>query len=318
MNTNWLIAPTAVVTAALTTVNPPVVDVAVRVRELARSILQPVNVAIPEAVASPRPDVHVRFAPAAAVNDSVIVFAAVTVLPPASSCVTIGEVPKFAPPVEPTGGVVNTRCVIAPIAVVTAALCAVIPPVVDVAVNVRELGARSILQPVNVAIPEAVASPRPDVHVRFAPAAAVNDSVIVFAAVTVLPPASSCVTIGEVPKFAPPVEPTGGVVNTNWLIAPTVITGWAPLTAGVNVPSVAVNVYGPAVLIAQPTNVATPLTVVMSFVPGVHVIATPAAGVPVIARCTALCVPVVTVLPPRSCNVTAGCVNATPPVESPG
>ena len=116
-------------------------------------------------------------------------------------------------------------------------------------------------------------------------------------------------TMGCVGKTVPPVEALGCVVNASFDAAPTVITEVA--VAEVKPVSAAVSVYVPATSILHAVNVATPATA-GSGVTFVHVKVAGPAG---IDRVTELVFPT-TVLPPRSCTFTIGCVeNTVPPLE---
>ena len=92
-------------------------------------------------------------------------------------------------------------------------------------------------------------------HANVAPAGFVIANVTeLVSPVTVLPPRSCTFTTGGVPKATPPVEPLGWVVNASFA-APPVVTNTLELTAAVNAPSEAVNVYVPGRLMLQPANV---------------------------------------------------------------
>jgi hypothetical protein len=80
--------------------------------------------------------------------------------------------------------------------------------------------------------------------------------------VTVLPPASRIVTTGCVPKALPPVAAPGSVVNARWVAVPVPTAKDALVLVKLSVASVAVRVYVPTVLIAQPLKAATPAVVV--------------------------------------------------------
>src|SRR5262245_62149003 len=121
-----------------------------------------------------------------------------------------------------------------------------------------------MLHPENVATPAMaffgfVAQP------RVAPAGVVIASVTadVFV-VTVLPPASCTVTTGCVVNAEPPTAPEGSVVNASRDAAPIAFVN-DELTADVNEPSAAVNVYVFATSTRQPANVATPATAAFGF-----------------------------------------------------
>src|SRR3954469_21085299 len=118
-----------------------------------------------------------------------------------------------------------------------------------------------MLQPANVATP-ATAATGLGGHTSVAPAGVVIESVTALAlVVTVLPAASWTVTTGCVPNATVLAAPLGWVVNTTLAAGPGVMVKEV-LTAGVNVPSVAVSVYVPALSTLQPAKVATPATAV--------------------------------------------------------
>ena len=73
-----------------------------------------------------------------------------------------------------------------------------------------------IVQPLKAATPAVVV----DVQPESVPVPAVRPKVMAGVVVTVLPPASSMVTVGWVVKAVPPVAPAGSVVNTSWLGTP--------------------------------------------------------------------------------------------------
>src|SRR3954447_11891180 len=101
-----------------------------------------------------------------------------------------------------------------------------------------------MLQPANVATP-AIAVTGLGVHASTAPAGVVIANVTsLVSLVTVLPASSWTVTTGWVANATVLAAPLGWVVKTTLAAGPGVIVN-AVLTADVNKPSVAVNVYVP-------------------------------------------------------------------------
>ena len=95
----------------------------------------------------------------------------------------------------------------------------------------------SIEHPLKVPTPDVVVSEQPE-SVACARTDRHRDRRV--SVVTVLPPASSMVTTGWVPKALPATASSGSVVKTSWLAVPTV-TSKAALSAGVRVSSEAVS-----------------------------------------------------------------------------
>ena len=60
--------------------------------------------------------------------------------------------------------------------------------------------------------------------------------------VTVLPPASSIVMVGWIPKGLPATAPPGWIVKTSWAAAPTVTSNEPPVTWKSSMVSVALKV----------------------------------------------------------------------------
>ena len=175
-----------------------------------------------------------------------------------------------------------------------------------------------IEQPVKVTTPKVSVPEQPD---SVAPAVPVPAAMAKFTVdvseVTVLPPASSTVTIGWVPKATPPVEPLGCCVKTRCVGGPETVK--VLLVAGSRLPSVAPREYVPGVpdprLILHPAKVATPPATVCLFVLGLQTRLAPLPGCVATARVT-VDVSAVTTLPSESSTVTVGWVaKVTPPAE---
>src|SRR4051794_33047967 len=112
-----------------------------------------------------------------------------------------------------------------------------------------------MLHPAKVATP-ATAATGLAVHARVAPAGGVIASeTLLVSVVTVFPAASWTVTTGCVANATMLAEPMGWVVNASLAAGPGVIVTEV-LTAGVNKPSVAVNVYVPTLSMLHPAKVA--------------------------------------------------------------
>src|SRR3954453_7895299 len=82
--------------------------------------------------------------------------------------------------------------------------------------------------------------------------------------VTVFPAASWTVTTGWVANGSKISASLGWAVNANCVAGPAMMVN-AVLTAGVNVPSIAVTVYVPAMSMLHPAKVATPATAATGF-----------------------------------------------------
>jgi hypothetical protein len=253
----------------------------------------PLKVAMPPVVvdvqfdSTPGPD------PIAIVMGSVSV---VTVLPPASSIVTTGWMPKGLPATASPGCVVKTSWAGAPTVTANVPLGALNVSPVSLAVSTSPVFATSIVQPLKAATPAVVVDVHPDRVPLPVVSARVTPSV---SEVTVLPPASSMVTVGCVPKAVPPVAPAGSVVNTSCAGSPTVTANGALERVNVSPASLAVRMSPvPDALMVHPLKAATPAEVV-----AVHPDRVPE---PVVNAKVMASVSVVTVLPPVSSMVTVG------------
>ena len=153
-------------------------------------------------------------------------------LPPASATATTGCTGHAVPPVPPPGCVSNTSRAAGPVTTLNGGLTAsVAPPPASVAVTSYAVPARSMVQPENVASPEALVRVVPPLQVNVPPAsfrvrARVITSPLV---VTVLPPASWSATTGWVAHGRPPVPPPGCAVKPSLTGGPA-LTVKVPLT----------------------------------------------------------------------------------------
>ena len=120
--------------------------------------------------------------------------------------VTVGWVVKAVPPVAPAGSVENANCAGRPTVTSNGALGAVkVSNQASVAVRTSPVLAVLIVQPLKAATPAVVV----DVQPESAPEPVVRLKVMACVSGTVLPPASSSVTVGWVVKAVPPVAPAG-------------------------------------------------------------------------------------------------------------
>ena len=141
----------------------------------------------------------------------------VTVLPPASSTFTAGWVMKALPPVAPAGSVVKTSWLGRSHRDANAALGALKASPASVAVRTSPVPAVLIVHPLNDSHPGRRRRRAARERARPAVSAMVMGLVSV---VTVLPPASSMVTIGWVGEGGASGAPAGSVVKTSWLGTP--------------------------------------------------------------------------------------------------
>src|SRR5207302_691467 len=119
---------------------------------------------------------------------------------------------------------------------------------------------------------------------------------------------------GCVPHAAPLTPPPGWVLKTSCVAAPTVMEKEA-LAAAVNPEEVALSVELPGVAtVLQPAKVATPETALFGL--AVQVSDAPLPGCVLMANVIEA-VELVTVLPPLSLTVTAGCVVQAAPLAPP-
>ena len=171
-------------------------------------------------------------------------------------------------------------------------------------------------QPLKETTPAVLVAVQPE-SVPPGPEAIVNAMPCV-SVVTVLPPASSIVSVGWVTKAPPPMALAGSVVKAMWLAGP-VATVKGVLVALDRCPSVAVSLYPvPAVLMVQPTNVKTPFFSPVDVHPD-RVPGPPLVGVPETIPMVTVELSHATGSPAASSTVTTGCVeNAIPPLAPPG
>ena len=173
----------------------------------------------------------------------------------------------------------------------------------SVAVRMSPVPVVLMVQPLKTATPAVVVEAQPESVPEPAVRAKVMSCVSL---VTVLPPASSMVTVGWVVKAEPPVATPGSVVNTSWLGTPVPTSNELLVVVKPSPASVARRAYDPAMLMEQPLKLTAPPVLVAEqperAPPGPELIAK---AMP--------CVSAVTVLPPASSIVSLGWVTKTLP-----
>ena len=199
-------------------------------------MVQPLKLATPAVVVDTQPD-KVPVPEKMAKEMSFVSVA--TVLPPASSIVTTGCTPNGVFAAAFPASVVKTSCTGAPTATLKALLGWLRASPASVAVRTSPVAAELMRQPLKAATPAVVVAVQP----ARAPGPVVSVMTMAWVSVvTVLPPASSIVTVGWVPKALPPVAAAGSVVKASWLASPVPTSNDVLVVLRVSAASVAVSV----------------------------------------------------------------------------